>query len=190
MFMRFICTDDSLVKGPTQLLVGKAYRIGRSSKCAFVLGERSVSRVHAEVEVREGDLFVKDLKSRNGTFVDGEKIVQAELKPGQKVHFGIVMFHLVNGEWVSEEDDDALSHASTFIVRGKKPNIAKLIAQLSEAQRRVLEQLKKGLAEKEVAANLALSAHTVHNHTKAIYRKFHVNSRSELLALFMVESDA
>ena len=42
MLMRFICTDDSLVKGPTQLVVGKTYRIGRSSKCSFVLGERSV----------------------------------------------------------------------------------------------------------------------------------------------------
>jgi len=189
MLIRFICSDDSLMKAPTQLAIGATYRIGRSSKCSFVLGDRSVSRVHAEMEVQEQSLFVKDLKSRNGTFVDGDKVQEAELKPGQKVYFGSVLFQLVNGELPKAADDDALSHASTFIVRSKKPPIAKLLAQLSEAQLRVLEQLKKGLAEKEVAANLDLSTHTVHNHTKAIYRKFDVNSRPELLALFMAEDD-
>lgn len=189
MLIRFICADDSLVKGPTQLEVGKTYQIGRSSKCCYVLGHRSVSRVHAEMEVHEKSLHLKDLKSRNGTFVNGDKVQEVELTPGQKVYFGSVPFQLINGELPSDGDDEALSHASTFIVRGQKLPIAKLLAQLSEAQIRVLEQLKKGLAEKEVAANLDLSTHTVHNHTKAIYRKLNVNSRPELLALFMMGDD-
>ena len=54
---------------------------------------------------------------------------------------------------------------------------------------RVLEQLKKGFAEKQVAVRLQLSPHTVHNHTKAIYKKFKVSSRPELLALFMTEEE-
>ena len=190
MSMRFICTDDSLLKGPSQLIVGKCYQIGRSSKCSFVLSQMSVSRVHAELEICPETFLVKDLKSRNGTFVDGDKVEQAELKPGQSVQFGSVMFQLVNGETPADLDEDAMSHASTFIVSaGPKAPSAKLLAQLSEAQRRVLELLKKGQSEKIVASRLDLSTHTVHNHVKAIYKKLHVRSRSEMLALFVAEDN-
>jgi DNA-binding CsgD family transcriptional regulator len=47
---------------------------------------------------------------------------------------------------------------------------------------RVLEQLLPGYSEKQVAAQLGYSPHTVHTYVKAIYKHFGVNSRSELLA--------
>jgi len=47
---------------------------------------------------------------------------------------------------------------------------------------RVLEQLLPGHSEKQVAAQLGYSPHTVHTYVKAIYKHFGVNSRSELLA--------
>jgi DNA-binding NarL/FixJ family response regulator len=46
----------------------------------------------------------------------------------------------------------------------------------------VLRGLSRGRSEKEVAAALRLSPHTVHDHVKALYRHFGVHSRSELLA--------
>jgi DNA-binding CsgD family transcriptional regulator len=60
--------------------------------------------------------------------------------------------------------------------------------QLSEAQKRVLDLLLDGNSEKEVAVRLEISRHTVHNHVKEIYKKMTVNSRPELLALFVAES--
>jgi DNA-binding CsgD family transcriptional regulator len=42
--------------------------------------------------------------------------------------------------------------------------------------------LQRGLSEKEVAAELDLSGHTVHDHVKALYRSYQVRSRGELLA--------
>jgi DNA-binding CsgD family transcriptional regulator len=44
--------------------------------------------------------------------------------------------------------------------------------------------LLAGQSEKEVATELALSQHTVHNYVKTIYRRFEVSSRGELLAQF------
>jgi DNA-binding CsgD family transcriptional regulator len=64
---------------------------------------------------------------------------------------------------------------------------AAAVEQLSEAQRRVLEHLLDGLGEQEVAAKLNLSPFTVHNHVKAIYKKLDVNTRAELLAMFVAE---
>jgi len=48
----------------------------------------------------------------------------------------------------------------------------------------VLRYLLQGDAEKEVAAKLKLSPHTVHRYTQAIYQEFEVHSRSELLARY------
>src|SRR4029079_14284189 len=114
MKMRMICTNLSLVKGPPHLSEGESYRIGRSSRCAFVLTDLSVSRHHAEVVVDGDCVLVKDLVSRNGTFVDGLRVMEAELQPGQSVRFGNALFQLI------QHDEGASPHesseASTFVV--------------------------------------------------------------------------
>lgn len=54
--------------------------------------------------------------------------------------------------------------------------------------KRVLQHLLRGDAEKQVAAKLGLSRHTVHEYIKVLYRKLNVSSRAELLAQF-IEKD-
>jgi DNA-binding CsgD family transcriptional regulator len=56
------------------------------------------------------------------------------------------------------------------------------LRRLSPRQRQVLELLRRGLAEKQVAAELGVSPHTVHDYVKALYRSHRVTSRAELLA--------
>lgn len=56
-------------------LLGADYvSIGRSEKCDIVLGNVSVSRKHAEIYQRDGYLFLNDLHSFNGVFVNGKRI--------------------------------------------------------------------------------------------------------------------
>ena len=52
-------------------------------------------------------------------------------------------------------------------------------------QLEVLRALQAGKSEKEAAAKLGLSRHTIHVHVKAIYKRFAVNSRAELLSLWV-----
>jgi len=54
----------------------------------MVLMDRAVSRLHAEIAPREDGLWVRDLGSRNGTFVAGVKIVDARVPAGANVRFG------------------------------------------------------------------------------------------------------
>jgi DNA-binding CsgD family transcriptional regulator len=54
-------------------------------------------------------------------------------------------------------------------------------AQLSPQLRRVFERLCQGLSEKEVAAAMSLSQHTVHDYVKELYRRLGVRGRGELL---------
>ena len=56
---------------------------------------------------------------------------------------------------------------------------------LSARQRDVLRLLLQGHSEKQVAADLGVSTHTVHTHVKRLYSEFDVSSRGELLALFV-----
>ena len=58
-------------------------------------------------------------------------------------------------------------------------------AELSPRAIETLKGLLEGLSEKQVAKRLALSKHTVHSYVKALYRRFEVNSRSELLAIWI-----
>lgn len=62
--------------------------IGRRSGCDVVLTEREISRAHAVVFRHEGRQFVRDLNSKNGTFVNGQKVRQAELQDQDQIQIG------------------------------------------------------------------------------------------------------
>ena len=56
------------------------------------------------------------------------------------------------------------------------------VAALQPRLRKVMQRLLEGDAEKQVAAKLGLSKHTVHEYVKMIYQQLGVSSRSELLS--------
>ncbi len=72
--------------------------VGRVSDNAFEIPESSVSSHHAEILLRGNDVVIKDLGSTNGTFINGEKITEAVLKPGQTLKFGTVELRLDTGD--------------------------------------------------------------------------------------------
>ena len=65
------------------------------------------------------------------------------------------------------------------------PQSVPLIGKLSPRMLQTLQQLLRGDSEKQAARALGVSPHTVHVYVKAIYRKFGVASRGELLAKFV-----
>ena len=65
------------------------YAIGRGNGSDVQILNRSVSRRHAELIRRDGEYFVRDLESRNGTYVNNEKITgEHALKEGDIVRLG------------------------------------------------------------------------------------------------------
>ena len=71
--------------------------VGRLEDNAFQISEPSVSSHHCELTRRGADLLVKDLNSTNGTFINGEKVAEAVLKPGQILRLGQVEMRLESG---------------------------------------------------------------------------------------------
>src|SRR5882672_3449119 len=72
--------------------------VGRVSDNAFEIPEASVSSHHCEIIQRGSEILIKDLGSTNGTFINGEKIEEAVLKPGQILRVGMIEMRLETGE--------------------------------------------------------------------------------------------
>lgn len=85
----------------TQSLAGRSCElaaerttIGRVEDNTFQIAEPSVSSRHCEILLRGSDIVVKDLGSTNGSFINGEKITEAVLKPGQTLRLGNIDLRL------------------------------------------------------------------------------------------------
>jgi adenylate cyclase len=75
--------------------------VGRASECDVSVVDATVSRQHAELTVGVDGVEVRDLNSRNGTFVNGVRVDRARATPGDSIVFGHVEFDLVEGLDVS-----------------------------------------------------------------------------------------
>jgi pSer/pThr/pTyr-binding forkhead associated (FHA) protein len=59
---------------PTLLVNRLPFLIGRHADCDFVVADRQVSRQHCRFHLRGRMVFVEDLGSNNGTFVNGQRV--------------------------------------------------------------------------------------------------------------------
>jgi two-component system, cell cycle response regulator len=63
--------------------------VARSLPCHIQIDERGVSRQHAALErAADGTVQIFDLGSRNGTFVNGERVSRSRLQDGDKIQIG------------------------------------------------------------------------------------------------------
>jgi|LSQX01.3.fsa_nt_gb hypothetical protein len=74
------------------------FTIGREQDNDLVLVDPCVSRRHAVVVVREGEVFLRDLSSKNGTYVDDLRIEETQLADGNRILCGNTLFKFVAGE--------------------------------------------------------------------------------------------
>ncbi|MCR9295093.1 MAG: EAL domain-containing protein, partial [bacterium] len=71
------------------------FTIGRRPGCSVQLNLKTISGRHAELTTRENQLWVDDLSSTNGTYVNGQRIAQpTELHPGDLLQFADVAFRV------------------------------------------------------------------------------------------------
>ena len=74
--------------GPAQLVVCEQFpfRIGRSEQAEHVIYSGQVSKLHAAIDFDGNGYTISDLKSTNGTFVNGQRITVVPLRDGDIVH--------------------------------------------------------------------------------------------------------
>jgi hypothetical protein len=67
---------------------GDSWVAGRSGDADLVLADDTVSRKHARIYSARGNLWLRDLGSRNGTLVNGRNVAHHRLRPGDRITLG------------------------------------------------------------------------------------------------------
>jgi adenylate cyclase len=92
--------------------------LGRSPECQVVLKDFGISRNHAKIVVGEDGVRIIDMKSKNGTQVNGVQIVEAQLKDGDKILLGklpLTFSKSLEGKVVLDEEKPLSEEAGTII---------------------------------------------------------------------------
>jgi pSer/pThr/pTyr-binding forkhead associated (FHA) protein len=83
--------------------------IGRRQDCHLRIPTKDVSRQHCTLQIENETLTAKDLGSSNGTFVNGKRIAEAELKAGDRLRVGPVTFVVqLNGKPAHIKPEDVV----------------------------------------------------------------------------------
>jgi pSer/pThr/pTyr-binding forkhead associated (FHA) protein len=95
--------------------------VGRSTECDISLAAAHLSRRHAQLQVVDGMLFVKDLNSANGTFLNGKRVAEARVKRGDELSFDALTFGVIG-----PSDDMAKTTVRKVPIKAEfKPGIPK-----------------------------------------------------------------
>ncbi|WDE95370.1 FHA domain-containing protein [Lentisphaera profundi] len=93
--MRILFTAGSLL-GKKLNFEQNSITIGRSHTCTLVINDAKISGRHMELSLHDDVIFLEDLGSHNGVFLNGQKIFQAsKVQIGDKISIGKESFCLV-----------------------------------------------------------------------------------------------
>jgi DNA-binding NtrC family response regulator len=81
-----------LNKNQQLIELGEFLSIGRNSSNTLVLEDSFVSQRHARIEKKNSQFIIKDLRSRNGTWLNETPVLEAVLKPHDRIRFGETQF--------------------------------------------------------------------------------------------------
>jgi DNA-binding NtrC family response regulator len=81
--------------GRSHPLAPGEYRLGKSPECDIVLNDKAISRQHLRLDVSEGGVKAVDLDSHNGSFCEGMRFSELEVRPGAVLRLGSTELKLV-----------------------------------------------------------------------------------------------
>ncbi|MDA3874857.1 MAG: FHA domain-containing protein [Kiritimatiellae bacterium] len=70
------------------VLAEKPITVGRSPDADIITLDERASRMHCGIRIWDGEYYVKDLKSKNGTYLNHQRVEMAKIKPGDKIRLG------------------------------------------------------------------------------------------------------
>jgi DNA-binding CsgD family transcriptional regulator len=154
-------------------LEGDRISIGQSSSNDLALPfDRTVSRVHAVLERVASRWVVRDLGSRNGTFVNGERVFgERPIQTGDEIRVGTVLL-LARGDAVAEGDRTIGAETGPELTRREREVLVALCRpMLSEGV------FREPATVRQIAAELVVSEAAVKQHLQRLYDKFGLHER-------------
>ncbi len=115
--------------------------IGRSSELDMVLVEDMVSRRHARIAIRDGQVMIEDFGSTNGSFVNGEKITKCILAEGDRILIGTSIIKVVRAGPDSVPHRGTPARSGAPVARRSTSEVRTMSGSLSEVALADLLQL-------------------------------------------------
>ena len=106
---RLVVLSEGLT-GRSHELKAEKTTVGRVEENAFQIPDSSVSSRHCEILLQGNDVIIRDLNSTNGTFINGQQITEATLKPSQILRLGQVEVRLESDQPPSAQKKMTLDH--------------------------------------------------------------------------------
>ncbi len=126
-----------IVEGPDagrQLPLDRELTVGRDETADFALSDQHASRRHCQVTPTGAKATVKDLDSRNGTFVNHQEVIgSAELGPGDDLLVGVTVLELRGVDEVAERQSGVRAVPDALRVPERTPDYVPQPAPLAVA---------------------------------------------------------
>ena len=85
MILRYVLPDGEQKEFE---LGRKTITIGRGTETDVLITDKLASRIHCGISYKDGNYFLRDFDSRNGTFVNGHAIEVCKINPGDRIRVG------------------------------------------------------------------------------------------------------
>jgi DNA-binding NtrC family response regulator len=105
--------------------------VGSAPHCDVIIADRAVSRVHAEIEPRDDGLWIRDLKSLNGTFVEGVSVEAGCVLHGFTIRVGTTDLRVSYESIAKKRDSDRGSPDRFGPLYGRSQVMRELFATLN-----------------------------------------------------------
>jgi len=147
--------------GAHAVVLDRSVACGSAKEAALVIDDRTVSRLHAELAVENDGLWVKDLGSRNGTYVNGIKVGAARVPQGGVLRLGAVEIQVAY--LAPEEPSDLWPEASFGPLYGRTAVMREVFALIAKYGRTAFSVLVTG----ETGTGKELVARALHDASAA-----------------------
>lgn len=123
--------------------------LGRSPDADIIILDERASRMHASIRLHEGAHYVKDLESRNGTYVNGSKIDLHELKAGDKLRLGKSEFQVDGADVADPAKVAKVAVAAAAKTPGTETVNREIVGKMDEGKglktimREIVEEVEK-----------------------------------------------
>ncbi|MBA2528346.1 MAG: FHA domain-containing protein [Euzebyales bacterium] len=173
----FVVTGAGPLRGRVLVVDAEEQVLGRRENSDLLLADPHVSRAHAVIRKQSGAVWLEDLGSTGGTFVNGEPVTGSQaLKHGDSVRFGSVETRFEDRSSLME-GDDATEMIELPPVEDKPV--------LSPRQQQVLAYLKEGLTNPEIAVRLGVTERTVKAHCQEVFDRLGARNRTAAVSAAM-----
>lgn len=174
----FVVTGEGPLRGEQLVIEGDELVLGRRANSDLHLADPHVSRAHALIRRQSGAIWLEDLGSTGGTFVNGEPVTGSRaLRHGDAVRFGSVETRFEDRSSQMERED------ATEMLEPLAPTQAKPV--LSPRQQEVLHYLQEGLTNPEIAKRLGVTERTVKAHCQEVFDRLGARNRTAAVAAAM-----